>query len=189
MPVGFGAKSGLNAWALLHPGTHPGSAAPRSPLARSWPQKCQFCSNLGLKGVSGSGGKRWRREIWKQPCVVRVSHLWKHRRTAESKGWSSWGDKWGDKRGQTPANTGETGRQRAKARAPIRSCCEAGSRLTLIRCQGGNGMSHCPAPSPAGDRDGRRDTPKLGGASWVLPITQGLRRMRERGGKKPHNSC
>ena len=53
VPAGFGAKSGLNAQALLHPGTGPGSTAPRSPLARSWPQKCQFCSNLGLKGVLG----------------------------------------------------------------------------------------------------------------------------------------
>lgn len=51
MSVGFGAKSGLSALALLRPGTHPSSAAPRSSLARSWPQKCQFHSNLGLKGI------------------------------------------------------------------------------------------------------------------------------------------
>lgn len=103
VPTRFGAKSGLNTQALLHPGTRPGSTAPRLPLARSWPQKCQFHSNLGFKGVWGSGGKCWRRKIWKQPCIIQVTHLWKCRRTAESKAWNSWGNTQGQTHRQTLA--------------------------------------------------------------------------------------
>lgn len=51
VPVGFGVKSRLSAQTFLHPSTHHGPIASRLPLAKSWPQKCQFHSNLGLKDV------------------------------------------------------------------------------------------------------------------------------------------
>lgn len=158
MPGGFGARSG-RCLGSPPPPACPGSAAPRSPLARSQPPKCRFCSSLSFKGVWVSGGKCWSRD----PGMN--DHAWNSGDGRERPGRPAGSDALADPREP---------QWQPQPQVPPRSQ----QLITQVPWQGESGSSHCPVPLPAGDRDGSRH-PKARGCWLGAAHPPGLPRMSE----------